>query len=125
MSLRPEVRTRARGDTVRQFRWYCKHVRIEVADRFLAAVDVKILRLSERPHLGVRCRFPGAGNRFRDYYFVPLPGPFDAFLLFYQFDSTTLQVMRILHGARDIPRRLREEAAVYGAVPAGTVEAQP
>ncbi len=127
MSLRPEIRTRARGDMVRQFRWYCKHASIDVADGFMTEVDAEILRISERPRLGVRCRFPGMRARFRDCYFAPLDRPYDVFLLFYKFDETTLSVMRLLHGARDIPWRLREEAEVYGVAggkPAGAAAVQ-
>ena len=114
MSLRPEIRTRARGDMLRQFRWYCKHATLEVADSFMAEVDAEILRLSARPNVGVRCRFPGMSARFQDYYFVPLSRPYDVFLVFYKFDATSLLVLRVLHGSRDMPRRLREAAAIYG-----------
>ncbi len=115
MSLHPEVKLRARGDTVRQYRWYFEHASVEVADCYLKAVDSAIRKLSERPHWGVLCRFRAA--RFRGFRYIPLERPFDVFLLFYRFDSTTLEVMRVLHGARDIPRRLREIAPTYGAAP--------
>lgn len=113
MSLHPQVKPRARGDTVRQYRWYVEHASVEVADCYLAAVDAAIRKLSECPHGGVLCRF--RSERFRGFRFIPLERPFDVFLLFYRFDSSTLEVMRILHSARDIPRRLREIAPIYGA----------
>ncbi|PYJ71420.1 MAG: hypothetical protein DME76_02100 [Verrucomicrobia bacterium] len=37
-----------------------------------------------------------------------LESPFQKFLLFYRVTETTLQVWRVMHGARDLPRRLIE-----------------
>jgi plasmid stabilization system protein ParE len=121
MNLVQEIKPRARGDTLRQYRWYCKHASVDTAERYMTAIDAMILQLSECPHLGAHCRF--GGTRFQGFRFIPLDRPFDAYLIFYRFDSTTLEVMRVVHRARDIPRRLREEAPSYGLAspaPVGT-----
>jgi hypothetical protein len=39
---------------------------------------------------------------------VLLQRPFDKHILYYRFDAETLFLERLIHGARDLPRRLRE-----------------
>ena len=41
-----------------------------------------------------------------DLRFIPLPRPFQTLLVFFHIDGDTLLVERLMHGYRDLPRRL-------------------
>ncbi|MBM3884018.1 MAG: type II toxin-antitoxin system RelE/ParE family toxin [Verrucomicrobia bacterium] len=89
-----------------QFRWYETEASEEVALRYLTAVDRTVNELAERPDLG----------RPRHFEHPELQGlrsslavrPFHLHLIFYRHDETTLDLVRVMHGARDLPRRLRQ-----------------
>ena len=94
------------ADLEKQVDWYRDHAYSEVAKRFVDAVQVSLVTLTQTPSLG-RLRFADwpelAGVRsFR------VQRPFHRFLIFYRFDSESLLAERLIHGARDLPRRLRE-----------------
>lgn len=106
MSLRANNSRRAELDLAFQYRWYAKQAGVEIAERYLAAFDAEIHRLCEQPGIG-RARYfripELAGMRSKS-----LPHPFDAHLIFYRADGNLLSIERVLHGARDLPRRLLE-----------------
>jgi toxin ParE1/3/4 len=89
-----------------QFRWYRMEASEGIALRYLAAVDRTVKELAERPDLG----------RPRHFTHPELQGlrsclvarPFHRHLIFYRYDETTLDLVRVMHGARDLPRRLRQ-----------------
>ena len=89
-----------------QFRWYETEASEEIALRYLAAVDRTVEDLAEHPDLG----------RLRHFEHPELQGlrsclvarPFHRHLIFYRHDETTLDLVRVMHGARDLPRRLRQ-----------------
>jgi toxin ParE1/3/4 len=93
-------------DLERQVDWYRDEAGEEVADRFITAVEATLAALTRQPGLG-RPRFTDwpelAGIRsFR------VERPFHRLLLFYRHDTRTLFAERLVHGSRDLPRRLRE-----------------
>lgn len=72
--------------------------RIEVAGRFHAAIEDACKRLADSPELGGRIASDSeavAGMRM-----WPVPG-FRSYLIFYRPLSAGVEVVRILHGARD------------------------
>jgi toxin ParE1/3/4 len=89
-----------------QFRWYEAEASEEVAWRYLMAVDRTVGELAERLDAG----------RLRHFEHPELQGlrsclvarPFHRHLIFYRHDETTLDLVRVMHGARDLPRRLRQ-----------------
>jgi plasmid stabilization system protein ParE len=92
------------ADLQRQVDWYRDHAGSEVATAYVDAVEATLQQVA---------RSPGIGRpRFGD--FPALAGirswraqrPYHRHLIFYRFDDTTLFAERILHGARDLPRRL-------------------
>jgi toxin ParE1/3/4 len=95
-----------------QFRWYEKKAGWEIARHYLEAVDQTIEKLAEQPNLG----------RPRNFAHPELTGlrsclvgrPFHKHLVFYRFDNATLDVIRIMHGARDLPTRLRQSPGAKG-----------
>jgi len=79
---------------------------VEIAWRFQTALDHSLLKLSIRPDLGRPRHF-----RHRDLAGLrsfPVESPFGNLLIFYRDDDEALDAVRLMHGARDLPRRLRE-----------------
>jgi len=91
-----------------QAEWYATHGDHEVAYRWLAAVETLLLMLATQPGVG----------RVRQFQHRELAGmrsfrvnpPFDKYVVFYRFNESTLYAERIVHGARDLPRRLLQRS---------------
>ena len=77
-----------------------------MAGRFVAAVEATVNTLTENPRRG-RCPFP-KDPELAELHSVLVQRPFHKHLLYYRFTSDTLILERLIHGARDLPRRLRE-----------------
>ena len=106
MSLLVVIALRAEQDMTLQHRWYLENAGVEVAERYLMAVDQTIQRLAAHPELGLRRHFQSmelAGIRS-----LQAARPFDKHLVFYQIGEQ-LSIERIMHGSRDLPRRLLED----------------
>jgi toxin ParE1/3/4 len=89
-----------------QFRWYIEKAGWETAGRYLIAVDETLETLAVHPGLGRLRNF--SHPELQGLRSFPLAGPFNKHLLFYRFDQGTLDAVRVMHGARDLPKRLRE-----------------
>jgi len=74
---------------------------LDAALRFYDAAEAAFLRLAEMPGVGV-VRFP-KHPRLADVRMWPVPG-FEKCLVFYQQNQDTVEVVRVLHAARDIER---------------------
>jgi len=92
-----------------QYRYYLDRAGEEVAERFLEAVLATLRVLVSQPEA------PEAGPRrkFKHPLLVDLRSfrvghPFEAHLIFYRYTGAELFVERLMHGARDLPRRLTE-----------------
>ncbi len=98
-----------RADLKEQAGWYVEQGGFGLAERYLSAVTKTLARLARRPFSGRPRRFRAAelfGLRS-----VAVARPFDTHLVFYRVEDETLQVVRVMHGARDLPRRLRQAPA--------------
>jgi plasmid stabilization system protein ParE len=92
------------ADLLKQVDWYRDKAGPKVAEAYVDSVEATLLELSKMPGLG----------RSRFQYRPELAGvrswrvrkPYHRHLIFYRFDEDTLMAERILHGARDLPRRL-------------------
>jgi len=91
------------------FQWYENEGDRDVADRFLLAVDLTLQRLAEQPGSGRERR--AAVRQLRGVHSVLVVRPFNAYIIFYRYDANTLDALRIIHGARDLPRRLLENGS--------------
>ena len=78
----------------------------EVAWRFYHAVDDTVLKLARKPDLGWVLRFRNPA--LRGLWSFRVESPFTRFLIFYRVTPDTLEAWRLMHGARDLPRRLLE-----------------
>jgi plasmid stabilization system protein ParE len=109
MSLRVSSSHRAEADLAHQYRWYIDNASVEVAEvaeGFLAAFDATVGTPAQQPSLGRSRKFRApelAGIRS-----FPVGGRFGVHLIFYRIAGQTLAIERVMHGARDLPRRLLE-----------------
>ena len=71
------------------------------ADAFIDRIDRKLVLLAENPTIG-RMRDELAEN-MRSF-------PFDRYVIFYIATSNGIQIVRVLHGARDLATIFRDEA---------------
>jgi toxin ParE1/3/4 len=79
----------------------------EAAERLLDAVGDAIGLLLENPDVGRPCSFVAPrAERMRSSALRAFPN----YLIFYQVVGEHLEIIRILHGARDVPRVLGDEA---------------
>jgi len=89
-----------------QYRWYLEQAGEAVAERYLSAVLATLRLLATQPGLGRRRKFRHPTLRgIRSFRLV---APFGVHLIFYRLDSAELSAERLMHGARDLPRRLAE-----------------
>jgi toxin ParE1/3/4 len=110
MGLQTRISGRAELDLSLQYGWYIDHAGLSVAERYLVAFDEMVTRLSEHPGLGMTRKFRApelAGMRS-----IPIRSPFGVHLIFYRVDNDTLNIERVMHGARDLPRRLIEPPGI-------------
>ena len=93
-------------DFALQTLWYVRQAGDEVARSFQQAVESRLRSLCEQPRLGRLRRFNHP--KLRALRSFSLERPFRNVLIFYREDGVTLQAVRLMHGARDLPRRLAE-----------------
>ena len=94
------------ADVAAQFRWYLEEADEIIAWRFKSAVDATLDQLARQPDIGRRRRF--RNPRLQGLHSFCLKKPFTSFLMFYRTDATSLEAWRLMHGARNLPRRLLE-----------------
>ena len=104
MPLRVKLFPRAESDLARQYEWYSEHADADVADKYLRAFDDSVSALASFPGLGSTRKFKA--SRLSGIQSYAVKSPFDVHLIFYRTDATTLNILRVMHGARDLPRRL-------------------
>ena len=98
MSLPVRLRTAAEQDVVAHAE-YIQRDSLDAALRFLDAVDAAFSRLSQNPGIGGACRF--AKPHYAGMRVWPVPG-FRKYLIFYRVSAEDIEVIRILHGTRDL-----------------------
>ena len=105
-------RQAAREDMTRQFRYYLVTLdRPEVAVRFREAVRTTAKAISARPLIAPRYLL--GNSRLRDLRSWPVIG-FGTLRLYFLVHNDAMQVIRILHGKRDIRKILEREQPSEG-----------
>jgi toxin ParE1/3/4 len=94
------------ADVTNQFGWYFDEAGEELAWRFFNAADQTLHKLARQPDLGRRRKF--RHPMLCDLYSFQVERPFNKILIFYRVTENVLQAWRLMHGARDLPRRLAE-----------------
>jgi plasmid stabilization system protein ParE len=92
------------GDLEHYAAWYDREARWEIAERYLSAVAKILARLAARPTLGHRTNFKAP--ELRDLRCLAAEKPFQKHLIFYRFNETIVFAERVVHGTRDLPKRL-------------------
>jgi toxin ParE1/3/4 len=123
MSLILEISPRANRDLAGQYRWYFREAGSDVAQGYLEAFYETAERLAEFPGLGRERKFEKPS--LRHLRSLGIEAPYDAYAIYYRTTSSHLVVERVMHGARDLPRHLGEQPAVYGAAAASTLALSP
>lgn len=105
MTRRVIRRRRARLDIEEAAFWYALEADAAVAEQFVAAVETGMHHVAEHPSTGsMRYAEYGvqAGLRFWSLHGFP-------WLIFYHVDGEVVNVLRVLHAKRDLPRWLQLE----------------
>ena len=106
MNLVIEKSPQFHADVTSQFGWYFVEAGEELAWRFFNAADQTLFKLARQPDLGRRRKF--RHPLLRELYSFPVERPFQKILIFYRVTGNILQAWRLMHGARDLARRLAE-----------------
>ena len=101
-------RPRARLDLLEQFLYLADQATVEVAERYFGAVDQTCARLAKRPRSGTP--YDSGVARPEGMRRAPVSG-FAAYLLFYVPRVSGIDVVRVLHGARDLKHLFAQEEA--------------
>jgi len=76
-----------------------------VALRFIEAVDAAFRRLADTPEIGRLREF--RNQRLAGLRSWPVPG-FEKHLIFYRVDEESVEIVRVVHGARDLALALED-----------------
>ena len=106
MKLRLEQTSNFREDFALQALWYVREVGPDVARRYEEAVNATLELLSREPLLGRVRRF--RHPKLQGLRSFVVQRPFNTLIVFYRTSGDTLQVWRLMHGGRDLPKRLTE-----------------
>jgi plasmid stabilization system protein ParE len=94
------------ADVYGRARWYAREAGLEVAQKFERAVAATVLRLARNPTVGRLLRFKHPN--LMGLRSLPSAPPFGNILIFYRVEGMNVYVFRLMHGARDLGRRLLE-----------------
>ena len=103
---RCEVSENARLDLARQYEWYELEAGVDIAERYLQAFQQTAQYVTNHPVVGILRRF--RDPRLKGIRSVQVHGAFRVHLVFYRIEEDVLVIFRVLHGMRDLPRRLIE-----------------
>ena len=99
-------REAARRDLIQQWLWYAENAGIEVAERFFQAADNSLHLLSTQPEGGTS--FFVHAPELRGMRRFPVSNGFEKILLFYFPLPDGVDLVRVVHGSRDLEQLLRE-----------------
>lgn len=93
-------REAARRDIVAQWVWYAENAGIEIADRFLQDADNTLNLLSTQPESG--SSFFARKPELQGMRCFPVSDGFEKILLFYFPLQDGVDLVRVIHGSRDL-----------------------
>jgi toxin ParE1/3/4 len=99
----------ARQDLVSIYRYYAREAGVRVADRFYAAAEAAFTRLAKSPGIGARYNPEHPALAELRYFTL---SRFKKYLVFYRPIGGGIEIVRVLHGARDIQSILAEEFGI-------------
>ena len=102
--MKISYRQAASDDVVRQFRYYLVTLNLpEIAVRFRESVRHTVQSLSMNPRVGPH--FPSSNPQLQNLRSWPVTG-FEAIRIYYVADEDAINIIRVLHGKRDVKRIL-------------------
>ncbi len=105
-SLYSEVSADAKEDLAKQYGWYDREADRDIAERYLQSFKNTVEMLVQQPEMGMVRRFQS--SRLKGIRSFQMQGAFRVHLVFYRIEGDVLVVFRVLHGVRDLPRRLNK-----------------
>ncbi|MGI8772610.1 MAG: type II toxin-antitoxin system RelE/ParE family toxin [Acidobacteriaceae bacterium] len=102
---RLRLRQAAIEDVLEGYAYLSESASITLAGRFLKGFEAACSQLQKHPFLGGQ--FGSADKRLAGMRRRSVPG-FAKFLIFYQVQSDAVDIVRVLHGARDVQSILEE-----------------
>lgn len=102
------VRPQAHEDVRAAADYFASEANMDVAIRFVAAVEEAYTRLVQHPLIGTEVK--AFQPRLVGMRYWPVAG-FDSFLVFYLASPSLVVIVRVLHGARDLPGELGGQPA--------------
>lgn len=97
------------ADVQKRFAWYWDNGGEAMAWRFEASVEQTLLAIARQPGLGRQRRFQHPTLcELRSFRVAP---PFNKHLLFYRLVEEAIEAWRLMHAARDLPKRLLKSPA--------------
>jgi toxin ParE1/3/4 len=109
MSKNVHRRLKARQDLVEIFRYYAREAGFRVAQRFFAQAEATVTRLAQMPGMGTSYEHDHPALAGIRYFPV---SRFRNYIIFYRPVADGIEIVRVLHGARDIATILAEEIAI-------------
>jgi toxin ParE1/3/4 len=106
MSRAIHRRRAARGDLVDIFRYYAREAGLRVAERFFDQAEATFTRLASLPGMGTLYDHPHPVLAELRHFPV---SRFPRYNVFYRPVPDGIQIVRVLHGARDMAGILSEE----------------
>jgi toxin ParE1/3/4 len=97
----------AQNDLLDQAEYFDSQGGETLGDRFLARCETGFERIAAFPESGTRVRL--RHPKLEGCRFILAP-EFDRILIFYRLDEGKIQIVRVLHGARDIETALDEKS---------------
>ena len=94
-----EISEAAVSDLLEQADWYAAHANDQLATRWERAVTLTMMHILDYPDAAPVAAFKNP--QLADVRRIPVEG-FPRHLIFYRVAETTVQVIRVLHGARDL-----------------------
>ncbi len=91
-------------DFEHQAQWYLRHAGDDIAQRYWDYLNETLRLLTIHPAMGRARRY--RHRELKELRSFRVNPPFERHLIFYRFDSNALYAVRVIDGARDLPRRL-------------------
>jgi toxin ParE1/3/4 len=107
-------RAGAQRDLIAIYRRYAREAGLRIADRFLAAAEKTFRHLAGMPGMGTR--YEHDHPALAELRVSPLSPRFKVYLVFYRPVAEGIEIVRVLHGARDIHGILAEEFGIEADV---------
>jgi toxin ParE1/3/4 len=85
---------------------YIAQDKVEPAERLLMVAEEAFERLARNPSLGTVWR--SLRPHLKGIHFYPMPAPYRSYIVFYRATEAQLEVIAVLHGARDLEGVLQD-----------------